>query len=108
MNILIWILMIVGGAAGMLSTAYLVLAMPVIFGWKVYRKLKYHIGLYDRKNGSFGSRGKRGSHPAGTDGFFFCAIKLQREKCAKNKKEDVWASLKEKAGVKDGEHTQIA
>mgnify|MGYP000802479896 CR=1 FL=1 len=24
-----------------------VLAMPVIFGWKVYRKLKYHIGLYD-------------------------------------------------------------
>ena len=47
MNILIWILMIVGGAAGMLSTAYLVLAMPVIFGWKVYRKLKYHIGLYD-------------------------------------------------------------
>ena len=54
MNILIWILMIVGGAAGMLSTAYLVLAMPV-------------------KNGSFGSRGKRGSHPAGTDGFFFCA-----------------------------------
>ena len=35
MNILIWILMIVGGAAGMLSTAYLVLAMPVIFGWKV-------------------------------------------------------------------------
>lgn len=47
MNILIWILMIVGGAAGMLSTAYLVLAMLVIFGWKVYRKLKYHIGLYD-------------------------------------------------------------
>lgn len=47
MNILIWILMIVGGAAGMLATAYLVLAMPVIFGWKVYRKFKYHIGLYD-------------------------------------------------------------
>lgn len=47
MNILIWILMIVGGAAGMLSTAYLVLAMPVTFGGKVYRKLKYHIGLYD-------------------------------------------------------------
>ena len=47
MNILIWILMIGGGAAGMLSTAYLVLAMPVIFGWKVYRKLKYHIGLYE-------------------------------------------------------------
>lgn len=52
MNILIWILMIVGGAAGMLSTAYLVLAMPVIFGWKVYRKLKYHTVCMIRKNGS--------------------------------------------------------
>lgn len=61
-----------------------------------------------RKNGSFGSRGKRGSHPAGTDGFFFCASNYNGKKCAKNKKEDVWASLKEKAGVKDGEHTQIA
>ena len=73
MNILIWILMIVGGAAGMLSTAYLVLAMPVIFGWKVYRKFMI------RRNGSFGSRGKRGSHPAGTDGFFFCASNYNRK-----------------------------
>ena len=91
MNILIWILMIVGGAAGMLSTAYLVLAMPVIFGWKVYR-------LPGQKRKSSGRNGW----------LFLLCIKLQREKCAKNKKEDVWASLKEKAGVKDGEHTQIA
>ena len=28
MQILIWVMMIVGGAAGLLSTAYLVLAMP--------------------------------------------------------------------------------
>ena len=47
MNILIWILMIVGGTVGIASTAYLVLAIPVIFGWKVYRKAKYHIGLFD-------------------------------------------------------------
>ena len=47
MNILIWILMIVGGAVGIASTAYLVLAMPFVFGCKVYRKAKYHIGLFD-------------------------------------------------------------
>lgn len=28
MQILIWVMMIVGGAAGLLSTAYLVLSMP--------------------------------------------------------------------------------
>ena len=38
MNILIWILMIVGGAAGMLATAYLVLAMPVIRGQKTEKE----------------------------------------------------------------------
>ena len=108
MNILIWILMIVGGAAGMLSTAYLVLAMPVIFGWKVYRKLKYHIGLYDSKKWEFWLPGQKRKSSGRNGWLFLLCIKLQREKCAKNKKEDVWASLKEKAGVKDGEHTQIA
>lgn len=47
MDIIIWILMIIGGAAGILSTVYLVLAMPVIFLWKVYRKVRYHIALCD-------------------------------------------------------------
>lgn len=47
MNILIYALMIIGGAAGVLSTVYLVLAMPVLFGWKVYRKLRYNIALFD-------------------------------------------------------------
>ncbi len=47
MDILIWILMIIGGAVGILSTVYLVLAMPIIFLWKVYRKVKYHIALCD-------------------------------------------------------------
>lgn len=47
MDIVIWILMIVGGAAGLLSTLYLVLAMPAIFIWKVYRKVKYNIALCD-------------------------------------------------------------
>lgn len=47
MNILIWILMIIGGAAGLVSTLYLLVSMPVIFGWKVYRSIKYRIGLFD-------------------------------------------------------------
>ncbi len=47
MQILIWVMMIVGGAAGLLSTAYLVLAMPIILVWKIFRKVKYHIAICD-------------------------------------------------------------
>lgn len=47
MNILLYIVMLIGGAAGLFSTLYLVLAMPVLFLWKVYRKMKYKIALYD-------------------------------------------------------------
>ena len=35
------------GAAGLLSTAYLVLAMPIIIVWKIFRKVKYHIAICD-------------------------------------------------------------
>ena len=47
MNIFIWIMIILGGGAGILSCAYLVLAMPVLLVWKICRKVKYHIGLYE-------------------------------------------------------------
>lgn len=47
MNILIWILMIIGGTAGLASTLYLLVAMPVIFVWKMYRGIKYRISLFD-------------------------------------------------------------
>lgn len=47
MQILIWVMMIVGVAAGLLSTAYLVLAMPIILVWKIFRKVKYHIAICD-------------------------------------------------------------
>ena len=40
MQILIWVMMIVGGAAGLLSTAYLVLAMTIILVWKIFRNVK--------------------------------------------------------------------
>ena len=47
MNICIWIMIILGGGVGILSCAYLVLAMPVLLVWKICRKVKYHIGLFD-------------------------------------------------------------
>ena len=47
MKIIIWIMIILGGSVGILSTLYLTFAMPVIFVWKLYRKMKYHIGMYD-------------------------------------------------------------
>ena len=49
MNIFIWIMIILGGGVGILSCAYLVLAMPVLLVWKICRKVKYHIGLFDQK-----------------------------------------------------------
>lgn len=47
MDIVILLAALVGGLAGALSTFYLVVAMPVLFGWKVYRKIKYNISLFD-------------------------------------------------------------
>ena len=47
MNIFIWIMIILGGGVGILSCAYLVLAMPVLLVWKIGRMVKYHIGLFD-------------------------------------------------------------
>ncbi len=47
MNVIVWIMIIVGGAAGLLSTLYLVLMMPILLVWKIYRKVKYHIPLYE-------------------------------------------------------------
>ena len=49
MNIFIWIMIILGGGVGILSCAYLVLAMPVLLVWKICRKVKYHIGLFDKE-----------------------------------------------------------
>ena len=47
MNILIWLMIIIEITAGLASTGYIVVAMPAIFIWKVYRKYKYHISLND-------------------------------------------------------------
>lgn len=47
MDILIWALIIIGGTAGLLSTLYLVVAMPVFIVWKAYRKVKFGRSMFD-------------------------------------------------------------
>lgn len=47
MNIVTWIMIIVGGLAGVLSCLYLMVGMPVLIVWKIYRKIRYHIAIYD-------------------------------------------------------------
>lgn len=41
MNIFTWILIIIGGLAGILSTGYLVVSLPVTIVYKIFRKAKY-------------------------------------------------------------------
>ncbi|MDE5699801.1 MAG: hypothetical protein K2I96_20755 [Lachnospiraceae bacterium] len=47
MNILMWILIFIGGATGALSTLYIVVSLFAVLFYKVYRKMKYHASLYD-------------------------------------------------------------
>lgn len=42
----IWLLSIIGGAVGILSTLYLFFGMPVVIGWKIYRKVKYGTSMF--------------------------------------------------------------
>ncbi len=46
MNIGILILVILGGAAGLLSTLYLVVSMIGTLAFKIYRAIRYHKSLY--------------------------------------------------------------
>ena len=45
MNIGLIILMFIGGAAGLLSTLYLTLSIPVVLIYKVFRKVRYGISI---------------------------------------------------------------
>lgn len=47
MNIVTLIIMIVGGAAGLLSTLYIIISLFATLGYKIYRKIKYGISLYN-------------------------------------------------------------
>lgn len=46
-NIFLWIIIIVGGGAGALSTLYIIASLFGTLGYKIYRAAKYHISLYD-------------------------------------------------------------
>lgn len=47
MNIGVLILIVVGGISGGLSTLYLVVSLFGTLGFKIYRKIKYGISLYN-------------------------------------------------------------
>ena len=39
MNIGLLLIAIIGGAAGILSTVYLIVSLPAVLVWKIYRKV---------------------------------------------------------------------
>lgn len=46
MNIGVIILIIVGGSVSVLANVYLLISFPAIIIWKFYRKLRYHLSMY--------------------------------------------------------------
>ena len=46
MSIGMMIICLIGGLAGALSTAYLLLSFPAIIAWKIYRRIKFGYTLY--------------------------------------------------------------
>ena len=47
MNPLIWLIIILGALLGLLSSLYIILSMVGMIIYKIYRKCKYHVSLYD-------------------------------------------------------------
>lgn len=47
MDILLWIVIIIGGGTGLFSCLYIVVSLLGTIGYKFYRKFKYHMSLYD-------------------------------------------------------------
>lgn len=47
MNIGLLILVIIGGAIGVLSTGYMVISLVWVVMYKIYRKIRYNASLYD-------------------------------------------------------------
>ncbi len=45
MDFLIMIIAFVGIAAGLISTAYLMISIPAVLIWKFYRKVRYKIPM---------------------------------------------------------------
>lgn len=46
MNIGMMIICAIGGLTGLLSSAYLLVSMPVVIVWKIYRKIRFGYKMY--------------------------------------------------------------
>jgi len=46
MNIATILILIIGGAAGIFSTFYIVISLFATLGYKIYRKVKYGISMF--------------------------------------------------------------
>lgn len=46
MNIGMMIICVIGGVTGLLSSAYLLVSMPVVIVWKIYRKMRFGYKIY--------------------------------------------------------------
>jgi len=44
-NMGLLIIALVGGITGLLSSLYLIISMPVVIGWKIYRRVRFGISL---------------------------------------------------------------
>ncbi len=47
MNIIIWLIVIIGCTSGALSTLYILVSGVGMLGYKIYRKCRYHASFYD-------------------------------------------------------------
>ena len=47
MDILLWIVVIIGGGTGLLSCLYIIVSLFGMIGYKIYRQIRYHASLYD-------------------------------------------------------------
>lgn len=47
MNPLMWILVIIGGLAGVGTTLYILVSFVAVVAFKIYRMKKYHLSFFD-------------------------------------------------------------
>lgn len=47
MNILMWLVIILGGLLGFVSSMYILVSLVGMIIYKIYRKCRYHVSLYD-------------------------------------------------------------
>lgn len=47
MNIVLWLVVIIGGGTGLLSCSYIIISLIATIIYKIYRSIRYHISLFD-------------------------------------------------------------